>query len=117
MSIFKTTQEILKLPWRDQDLSQVINRRKPENWHQLRELTIDDVVLWEEIYYQPGNVGIYAAWSPYADYYIITYDLFLNTPYSMETFYGTNAVNEVYYKSKELGIDLPIKKIWINEVI
>jgi hypothetical protein len=62
MPVFKTTQEILKYPWQDNTKS--LNLRKPADWHKHRELTIDDVVLWEEIYYQPGNIGIYAAWSP-----------------------------------------------------
>ena len=115
MPVFKTTDEILKHPWRDNTATKSLNLRKPGNWHYKQDLTIDDVVLWEEIYYQPGNIGVYAAWSPYAEYYMITYNLFLNTDYGIETFYGNNACKQVWELVKTFGIDLPVNKVWAEK--
>lgn len=115
MPVYKTTEEILKFPWKDKELTQPLNLRKPGNWHYNSELKINDVVLWEEIYYQPGNIGIYAAWSPYAEYYMITYNLFLNSKYGVETFYADNACKQVWERVKKFGIDLPTNLVWVEQ--
>jgi hypothetical protein len=86
-----------------------------EYWHYLRPMKLDDVNLWEEIYTEPGNIEIYGAWSPLAECYLIVHPLFQNSTLGFEIFYGKSAGEEVWLRSKEFGIDLPIYKNWIDD--
>jgi hypothetical protein len=84
-----------------------------ELWREDRQITLEDVQIWEQIYHQEGNVGIYAAWHPYDELYIVVYNLFLNVPGGIEMFYGNDAQDKVLEKAKKLGIDLEFNKVWI----
>lgn len=110
MAILKTTEEILKGPWHLDTLPE--EPTPTEFWHYIREMDISDVKAWEEIYYQPGNVGIYAAWAPYSEFYIIVYDLLPHT--TIEKFYGANASEKVQKRAIQLGITLPSINVWVD---
>ena len=115
MAIFKSTSEILNEPWTeriDTDTSHV--RKVPLGWDQHRPMTIDDVVIWEQIYYQGGNIGIYVSWSPRAEFYMIVYNLFTDSKYGIETFYGNLAYDRVAKKANNLGIYLPVNKVYTD---
>jgi hypothetical protein len=105
VNTFKLTKEILNLYW-DNSPPKSITPPITEDWHNQREITIEDVSIWEQIYRQPGNFGIYAAYTPYAEFYIVVYELFLNTPQGIVTYRGTDAPSMVYNKALEMGIDL-----------
>jgi hypothetical protein len=105
MTIFKLTKEILTSDWDDLPSKSMLPPLT-EQWHNQREITIEDVSIWEQIYRQPGNVGIYAAYSPYTEFYTIIYELFLNTPQGIVTYNGQDASSMVYNKALEIGIDL-----------
>jgi hypothetical protein len=113
--MFKKTQEILN----DNSLNVLKVKNQSTklpaqlDWDYTRKATLKDIVLWEEIYRQPGNIGIYAAWSPYVEFYIIVYELFLGTGYEIETFYGSKAAEDIFKKAKSLGILLEVQKIYI----
>ena len=113
--MFKQTREILFT--RSLDVLEVKNQSAqlpPQlDWNYTKEPTLKDIALWEEIYRQPGNIGIYAAWSPYAEFYMIVYELFLGTGYETETFYGSSAAEDLFKKAKSLDIHLEIQKIYI----
>lgn len=116
--MFKSTAEILQTPWEDQHSSSKILPIIPDTvqWHSIRAMEIPDVEIWEQIYYQGGNIGIYAAWKPYGEYYMIVYNLYANSPYGQETFYGPTAASDVKEKANNLGIELKIEKIWVDEL-
>lgn len=118
MTIFKTFQEILDTPWEEQDADPTIPRIVPDTvqWHGIRDMTIDDVEIWEQIHYQGGNVGIYAAWKPFGELYMIVYNLYASKESGIEIYYGPEAAAQVYEKSKILGINLAINKVWIDEL-
>jgi hypothetical protein len=105
VTIFKLTSEIVNQNW-DDSFSKSIPPPITEQWHDQREITIEDVSIWEQIYRQSGNFGIYAAYSPYTEFYIIVYELFLNTKQGILTYKGDDAPSLVYNKALELGIDL-----------
>ena len=117
-SIFKTTQEILNNPWQEYIEDPMVPNIVPQKleWHDIRNMNIDDVEIWEQIYYRPGDIGIYAAWNPFGELYMITYNLYLETDFGIETFYGPDAASEVKDKAKQLGINLEINKIWVDEL-
>lgn len=96
------------------------------NWDYGREMQIEDVDIWEIINEQTGGIGVYAAWSPYAEFYMLTTGNDYNndtrwvrgTPYyhkNIETFYGPGAQKKLFRRCKELGIDLAVYKTYVPE--
>lgn len=109
MPTFKNTQDILSNPWQEkfsEETARYPYIPKSLAWDQNIEMTVSDVVLWEQLYYEPGNVGVYAAYNPYAEFYLITYNLFFETELKFETFYGENAAQQCFDRTTELGIYL-----------
>jgi len=115
--IFKSSYQILNNPWK-QDTPNIDPNPKMtppyNNWDCKQPITFDDVKLWEQIFYMPGNLGVYGAWDPYAEFYVIVYNLFANEPYGIETFIGPSASNEIAKKLISLGIDISTKEICFN---
>ena len=78
MPFFKTTYNILTKPWEDEAWddnwmnSDTLILPPKKDWDYKRELTIEDVSLWEVIYQQGGGLALYASWDPYAEFYLIT---------------------------------------------
>ncbi len=44
---------------------------EPIPWDGNREIKFEDVDLWEVILEETGPFGVYGAWCPYAEYYIV----------------------------------------------
>ena len=119
MPFFKTNYNIFTAPWEDElfdpnwmDSDKIILPPKTD-WDYSRELQIEDVDIWEQIYYASGGLGLYAAWSPYAEFYLITNNLYGKQPL-IETFYGPGAGQKAYTRGKELGMMLMLNKIWVE---
>ena len=120
MPFFKTTKDIFKTPWEDElfdpnwmDSDTLILPPKKE-WDYSRELQIEDVDVWEQLYYQGGGLGLYAAWEPYAEFYMITKPHFSMFSNRVETYYGKGAQKIVQKRIKELGIPAPIRDFWVE---
>ena len=93
--------------WMDSDI--IITPPKT-NWSYSRELTIEDIDLWE-IIWESSFAGVYAAWSPYAEFYLIT------TPFEeqpIEVYYGSGAQEKVQKKLNELGAGVATYSIWVE---
>jgi len=120
MPFFKTTYNILTKPWEDESWddnwmdSDTLVLPPKKDWDYKRELTIEDVSLWEVIYQQGGGLGVYVSWDPYAEFYLITHDHFSIKTNSIETYYGVGAQESVQRRAKELGIPLILNKIWVD---
>lgn len=131
MPQFKSTYNILK----EVDADEVFNENWMDSdklvlppkidWDYKREMQIEDVDIWECLYTRGGGVGVYAAWLPYAEFYMITTgtdmysdDMMINgIPYQhrhIETFYGPEAQKRTFQRAKELGIHLPVYKEWVD---
>lgn len=127
MPFFKTTHTILKAPWENEVFESnwmdsnklILPPGGPDDpkaqWDYNREMNIDDVEIWEQLSYQGGGLGLYAAWLPYAEFYLVTHHLLLYRKDPFETFYGPMAMQRAYHRAKELGIPIEIKKIWVND--
>lgn len=80
MPRWKTTQNILALKndgeyfdenWMNYDrISQYAPKMIP--WDSPRPIRFEDVDLWEVITEMSGPIGVYAAYMPYAEYYVVT---------------------------------------------
>ncbi len=134
MPFFKSTYNILKKPDEDEvfdpnwmNSNKLVLPPKKE-WDYSRELTIEDVDIWEVLVENGGGVGVYAAWYPYAEFYLITtggnykyqWTSYLNEkPFNYndkfwETYYGSGAQEKVIKRAKELNLILPVFKIWVE---
>jgi hypothetical protein len=113
MTILRTTEDILSIMWAT-DSTESPTTTPDVHWHYLREMKIEDVSIWEEVFRQPGNAGVYGAWSPHAEFYIIVYELFLDNKETIETFYGVDASKNLRRRAAELGIELPMHEVWID---
>jgi hypothetical protein len=107
--IFKSTYEIINDPWKEKTDEGV--SKLPPAWGGENTISIEDVAIWEQIYHQPGNIGIYVAWSPYTEFYLVAYDLFTKTTAGFKTFSGPDAITEVQQLASELNIELPTTTI------
>lgn len=122
MPIFKTTHNIFMTPdedelfdpnWMDSN-KLTLPSRSP--WDYKREMYIEDVDIWEQIHFKSGGTGLYASWSPYAEFYLIINNLYwsLNKSNSIETFYGPGAAAKAYVRATELGMSIHVKKTWVD---
>jgi hypothetical protein len=121
MPFFKSTYNILTKSdedevfdpnWSDSDKLILPPTKK---WDYLRPLQIEDIDIWEVIYEQGGGLGLYAAWCPYAEFYMITNHLFKIGLGEVETYYGPNSSYIAYKRSIELGMPVSLKKMWVED--
>jgi hypothetical protein len=131
MPFFKSTYNILK----KQDEDEVFNKNWMDSdklvlppkidWDYSRELTVEDVDIWEVLYEASGAIGIYAAWLPYAEFYLITTGFDYRNPnrivnghsYTdrlLETYYGPQAQEKVHLRAAQLGINLQKSQVWVD---
>ena len=109
-NIFADYGEYFESKWMDHD---TVFLPSTTVWSYDRELHIDDIDLWEVIY--ENNFGIYAAWSPQAEFYmIVPFYWMADKGFHIETFYGKDAGVKTWKRAKELGIDLPLHDHWID---
>ena len=118
--IFKTTEQILNEPWESSFLNVVLPAIKFEvtppavPLDDLKELELADVKLWELIYYKGAHIGVWAAWNPRAEFYIVTYNMFLDIPQGIQMFSGPDAKRQIWKLAKELNVTLPVNKVWVD---
>lgn len=114
MTVFKSTNRILSPSWikspNDKEYNP-LHLPPSKKWGYKTAPKFYDIKLWEEIYFQPGLIGIYVAWDPYVDLYAIIYYPFLHTEKGISIFYGNTACEEVIKVINELGLNIPITKI------
>jgi hypothetical protein len=115
MPFFKTTVNIFidagehfDPNWMDSD--KLVLPPKTD-WDYQREMKIEDVDIWEMLF--EGGYGVYAAWSPYAEFYLIKPPGWIPS-LDIETFYGPGANKQVMKRMKELGIPFTPNKIWVD---
>jgi hypothetical protein len=114
--IVRSTSDILNNPWKTDfsKYSSSKHRSIPPTWNLSEPITIEDVSFWEQLYYKPGTIGIYVAWSPYTEFYLIVHNLYSHLDQGIETFCGSNAYNDVSVRAAQLGINLMTTTIWAN---
>jgi hypothetical protein len=113
MSIFRTTEQIFKggiyfdQNWLEQH---PLTRFEPTPiaWFGKKDMTIEDVDFWEVIQESGGGNGIYAAYQPYGEAYLIRHnDIYV------EFFSGTNANLQAELFCKKNNITYPYQKSYI----
>jgi hypothetical protein len=83
-----------------------------EEWDYQRELRLEDVYIWEKIC-QPWQWGVFAAWDPYAEFYVLRHEVnhFRDLSkddempiYEFEYYYGAGAQDRLIQRMKQLDI-------------
>jgi len=122
MPFFRSTKDILKTPWEDEVFNpNWMDTNKPYlppriEWDYQREMKIEDVDIWEQIHLESNGLGLYAAWTPYAEFYLITHRYFADDmSYRLETFYGPGAMKKAYDRAQSLGMYISVSKMWVDE--
>lgn len=120
MPRFKTTYNILKdfdeyfdENWMDKNYLTTPENKK---WDYSKELSIEDIDIWEVIFEKSGGIGVYAAWNPYAEFYLITTGIKdgSNSERIFEYYYGKGALNFVIKRMIDLDIPIHLNKIWVE---
>lgn len=119
MPFFKTTDNILKdsgeyfdSNWMDSDK---LILPPSQTWTYDREMQIEDVDLWEVIY-EIGSVGVYAAWQPHAEFYMVKPPReWLEKGWGLETYYGKLASEKTYNRMLEFGVKIPKHSYWVEK--
>ena len=126
MPFFKSTYNILKVV----DSDEVFNENwmdsnsivlpPGKDWDYSRELQIEDIDIWEVIYEAGGGWGVYAAWDPYAEFYLITTGT--DAKYNRSTVNKNGAINytdkffETYYgKGAQKNVQKRMKNTLCNK--
>lgn len=106
MPRFKTTEMILKsnMEYFDENWMDTPFLQLPESnsWDYSRELNIEDIDLWEVITEMSGPTGLYAAWLPYAEFYMIIINKNIDS-----TYYGKGSDEYAAKRCDELKIPYP----------
>lgn len=121
MPFFKSNLNIFKKPWEDEVFephwmdSNELHLPKTKVWDYKREMQIEDVDIWEVIFEGGGGKGVYAAWIPYAEFYMIKTGFELESKgLGVETYYGPGSQYLVQKRMVELNFPLNIKKVWVE---
>lgn len=134
MPQFKTTYNILKVSDEDEAFdknwfeSDQLRLPPKSHWDYKRDLFVEDVDYWEVLYEASGGIGFYAAWCPYAEFYMITTGFDVKhgpqwrdknspIPYwdkTFETYYGPGAEYHAVNRAKDFGIVLNSTQIWVH---
>jgi hypothetical protein len=138
MPQFRTTYNILKTSdeneafnpnWMDSD---TVVLPPKVNWDYSRDLHVEDIDYWEVLYESSGGIGFYAAWLPYAEYFLLTTgvdvkngpqfrDRNLKTAHiphwdkTFETFYGPNAEIHAVKRARDFGVLLNSSLVWVDD--
>ena len=73
-------------------------------WDDSRELSVADIDLWEVLSEISGPSGVYAAWLPYAEFYMILHNGNIDS-----TYYGRGSDLYAAKRCEELSIPYPKK--------
>jgi len=79
-------------------------------WLENRPIKFEDVDLWEVIVEWTGLSGVYAAWAPYAHYFIVTDEWKI-----IDEFWGIQGELKLQQYLKSINIPFSLSKIWVDE--
>lgn len=118
MPRWKTTEQILHLS-KDGEIFEEnwmnyesIKQYMPPNppWREKTSIKFENVDIWEVIYEESGLSGIYAAWCPYAPYFIVTDHWRI-----VKEFWGINGEKQLQKYMFENNIPFNLKEIWVED--
>lgn len=121
MNILRTLDSITDNIWGLEDGGNYIpNTSSPiplyEEWDYSVPIKLTDIKVWEQLYHDPGNIGLFAAWSPYIEFYILMYYPFLNSGNGIITYYGKDACYDVAAVMREISVNFEVSRISLPSI-
>mgnify|MGYP001187763548 CR=1 FL=1 len=116
MNVLRTLDSIINNVWGDELGGKYeLNTGSPiasyEEWDYTKSVDISKVKIWEQLYHEPGNIGLFASWNPYIECYIIVYYPFIKSNNGIIVYYGKDSCYDVSAVMKELSLNFDIFKI------
>jgi len=74
------------------------------DWDGSTQVSVNDVIIWECLFEQTGPFGIYAAWAPYEEFYIVT-----DHRVVVKEFFGPSAKGLLNEYCVANGIPVPVR--------
>ena len=96
------TEEIFSVTWRIDPSYKIDGNPIFKNSKQCEH--IEEIKLWEILFYQPGGIGVYRAFDPYCDMLIIVHELFINDTNTIEKYFIEKEFGIIINRLKELGV-------------
>lgn len=111
--IFKTGgEEVSERHWFDHE--DVMYTPKIKKWDYKRDLKVDDIDIWEAIYEDSWGLGIYAAYQPYAEFYMIKHVDYQGNAV-LDTYYGAGAQDRIIKFMVEHNIPVSMNQVWVED--
>ncbi len=111
--IIKTLDEILNDPWGLIQKEHCKSLKIPRMFIHSDVLLLQTIKRWEEIYFKPGLIGVYAAYEPYVNYYIIVHLLFPLEKY-IELFVGDEQTELLLDRCESFNVKLPYTQVFVD---
>jgi hypothetical protein len=118
MPLYKTNKDIFK-DFGEEVFDYRFNKEtryilKTKDWDYKRELKVEDVEIWEVLFEDSWGLGVYAAYEPYAEFYMIKYaDSTGNHVY--DTHYGAGAQNKIMQFMVSNNIPFNLHDVYVDE--
>ncbi|CAB5214400.1 hypothetical protein UFOVP190_95 [uncultured Caudovirales phage] len=118
--MFRTNQDIFKTSGEEvfESKNMTGNRvvtPKYSKWDYARELHPDNIEIWEVIYEDNWGLGVYAAWEPYAEFYMIKHIPDAANGVSVyDTYYGPGAQSGIMQFMVEHKIPFSMNDVWVE---
>ena len=105
MPIFKTNHDIFKTNgeelWSEEQKNySFLTVPESHPWDSSKEPTVEKIEVWEVIV-ESGGLGVYAAWSPYCQFYM------LKQGYEFDTFFGPSEEKRLEHTLNSLNVSYP----------
>lgn len=82
----------------------------PTKWKENRLIKFEDVDIWEVIAEITGPISIYAAWQPYAPYFVVIKNWTIE-----KEFWGTEGEQRLHQYMINHGINISLNQLWVDE--
>lgn len=114
MPIFKTNNDIFNTHEEEIFDENIMNYDfvifpETKKWDYKRPLNLEDIEIWEVLYEASGGIGVYAAWRPLAEFYMVIYK------YNVKIFTGFQCNKRLTNYLDYLKIPYNLKKIWVED--
>lgn len=118
MPLYKTNKDIFKTHKEEVYENRFFNSNtlclpKNKKWDYKRELKIEDIEIWEVIFEDSWGLGVYAAYDPYAEFYMIKYAS-IDGNKVIDTFYGQGSQNKIIKFMLDNNVPFQLNNVWID---
>jgi hypothetical protein len=79
-------------------------------WNGNRPIRFEDVDVWEVLFEWSGLSGVYAAWCPYAHYFIVTDHWRI-----IKEFWGIQGEKDLQKYLIEINVPFSLNQVWVDD--